>query len=114
MEWLNFIATELHKQFSPLWYADTPDVTKEKQRATLAKRFAYLSETLSTQPYLTGDTFSIADAYLFTILNWAHMVKLDLSPWPALQHFLTRVAARPQVHATVVAEGLAKSISAAA
>ena len=114
MEWLNFIATELHKQFGPLWYADTPDATKEKQRATLAKRFAYLSETLSAQPYLTGDAFTIADAYLFTILNWAHMVKLDLTPWPALQHFLSRVAARPQVHAALVAEGLAVSASAAA
>ena len=114
MEWLNFIATEIHKQFSPLWHAETPDATKEKQRATLAKRFAYLSETLSAQPYLTGDTFSIADAYLFTILNWAHKLKVDLAPWPALQHFMTRVAARPQVHATLVAEGLATSVSAAA
>ncbi len=114
MEWLNFIATELHKQFSPLWYADTPDATKEKQSATLAKRFSYLSETLSAQPYLTGDTFSIADAYLFTILNWAHMLKVDLAPWPALQQFLARVAARPKVHATLVAEGLAKSVSVAA
>lgn len=114
MEWLNFIATEIHKQFSPLWHAETPDATKEKQRATLAKRFAHLSETLSAQPYLTGDTFSIADAYLFTILNWAHKLKVDLAPWPALQHFMTRVAARPQVHATLLAEGLTKSISAAA
>jgi glutathione S-transferase len=114
MEWLNFVATEIHKQFSPLWYAETPDATKEKQRATLAKRFSYLSETLSAQPYLTGDTFSIADAYLFTILNWAHKVKLDLAPWPSLQQFLARVAARPQVHATLVAEGLVKPVSAAA
>jgi len=114
MEWLNFVATEIHKQFTPLWYAETPDATKEKQRATPAKRFSYLSETLSAQPYLTGDTFTIADAYLFTILRWAHKVKLDLAPWPSLQHFLARVAARPQVHATLVAEGLVKAVSAAA
>jgi glutathione S-transferase len=109
MEWLNFIATELHKQFGPLWYPDTPEATRDKQRATLAKRFDYVAKTLAVQPYLTGDAFGIADAYLFTILNWAGMLKVDLSPWPALQKFLARVAARPQVHATLVAEGLAKA-----
>ena len=67
MEWLNFIATEIHKQFGPLWYPDTPDATSDKQRATLAKRFDYVSKTLSVQPYLTGDAFAIADAYLFTV-----------------------------------------------
>jgi glutathione S-transferase len=108
MEWLNFIATELHKQFGPLWYPDTPDATKEKQRATLAKRFDHLSKTLSAQPYLTGQSFTIADAYLFTILSWAPMLKVDLAPWPSLQQFQARVAARPRVHATLVAEGLAK------
>ncbi len=80
----------------------------------MAKRFSYLSETLSAQPYLTGAAFTIADAYLFTILNWAKLVKIDLAPWPSLQQFLTRVAARPQVHATLVAEGLAKPESVAA
>jgi glutathione S-transferase len=109
MEWLNFIATELHKQFGPLWYPDTPEATRDKQRATLAKRFDHVSKTLATQPYLTGEAFGIADAYLFTILNWAGMLKVDLSPWPPLQKFLARVAARPQVHAVLVAEGLAKA-----
>jgi glutathione S-transferase len=113
MEWLNFIATELHKQFGPLWYPDTPDATKEKQRATLAKRFDYLAETLSTQPYLMGQSFGIADAYLFTILNWTGMLKVDLAPWPSLQQFQARVAARPKVHATLVAEGLAKEAAVA-
>ena len=114
MEWLNFIATELHKQFGPLWYPDTPEATKEKQRSILAKRFEYIAQTLSTQPYLTGNTFTIADAYLFTIVNWAGMLKIDLSPWPALQQFQARVAARPKVHDTLVAEGLAKAVSTAA
>ena len=113
MEWLNFVATELHKQFSPLWYPDTPDATKEKQRATLAKRFEFLARTLAKQPYLTGDSFTIADAYLFTILNWTGMLKVDLSPWPALQQFHARVASRPAVHATLVAEGLAKETAVA-
>ena len=84
MEWLNFVATEVHKQFSPLWYPTTPDATKDAQRAKLATRFDYLSGVLASQPYLTGSSFTIADAYLFTILNWAPMLKLDLTPWPAL------------------------------
>src|SRR6185295_17655235 len=66
MEWLNFIATEVHKQFGPLWYPDTPDATKDRQRATLAKRFGHISETLAKQPYLMGENFSVADAYLHT------------------------------------------------
>jgi glutathione S-transferase len=114
MEWLNFIATEIHKQFGPLWDPSTPDATVEKQRATLAKRFDYVAKRLSIQPFLTGETFSIADAYLFTVVNWAGMLKIDLSPWPALQQFVARVAARPKVHATLVAEGLAKAEPVAA
>ena len=114
MEWLNFIATEIHKQFGPLWDPSTPDVTKERQRAVLAKRFDYLAKTLSVQPYLTGETFSVADAYLFTVVNWAGLLKIDLAPWPALQQFQARVAARPKVHATLVAEGLAKADPVAA
>jgi glutathione S-transferase len=108
MEWLNFIATEVHKQFSPLWYPTTPDATKEAQRAKLATRFDLLSKTLAAHPYLMGDKFSVADAYLFTLLNWTHGLKVDLAPWPALQQYQARIAARPAVHATLVAEGLVK------
>jgi glutathione S-transferase len=108
MEWLHFIATEIHKQFGPLWHPTTPDATKEAQRATLAKRFEYVAKTLAAQPYLTGGAFTIADAYLFTMLNWAPMLKVDLAPWSALGEYVKRVAARPKVHATLVAEGLAK------
>ena len=108
MEWLNFVATEIHKQFSPLWYPTTPDVTREAQKTKLASRFDLVSKTLAVQPYLTGDTFTIADAYLFTILNWAPMLKVDLAPWPALQKFQVRVAARPAVRAALGAEGLVK------
>ena len=114
MEWLNVIATELHKQFSPLWYPTTPDATKDAQKAKLATRFDLIAKTLAAQPYLTGATFGIADAYLFTILNWAPMLQVDLSPWPALQQFQARVAARPAVHAALVAEGLVKEPAAAA
>jgi len=114
MEWLNFIATELHKQFGPLWYPTTPDATKEAQKAKLATRFAYLATVLGSQPYLTGAAFTIADAYLFTILNWSPMLKVDLSPFPALTQYQARVAARPAVHRALVAEGLVKREAAAA
>ncbi|HYQ99552.1 MAG TPA: glutathione transferase GstA [Casimicrobiaceae bacterium] len=114
MEWLNFIATEIHKQFGPLWHPTTPDATKDAQRATLAKRFEYVAKTLAAQPYLTGDAFTIADAYLFTMLNWAPMLKVDLAPWPALVEYAKRVAARPKVHATLAAEGLVKPARATA
>jgi glutathione S-transferase len=113
MEWLNFIATELHKQFAPLWYPTTPDATKEAQKAKLATRFDLVAKALAAQPYLTGSAFTIADAYLFTILNWAPMLKVDLAQWPALQQFQARVAARPAVHATLVAEGLVKHVATA-
>jgi len=108
MEWLNFIATEIHKQFSPLWYPTTPDAVKAAQVTKLGGRFDLISKTLATQPYLTGDRFTVADAYLFTILNWAPMLKVDLAPWPALTQFQARVAARPAVQEALKAEHLIK------
>jgi glutathione S-transferase len=97
MEWLHFIATEVHKQFGPLWYADTPEATKDKQRATLAKRLGHIAKTLERQPYLMGDSFTVADAYLHAMLNWTGFLKVDLSPWPALQEYQKRIAERPAV-----------------
>lgn len=114
MEWLNFIATELHKQFGPLWDPATPDAVRESQKAKLAARFGLLAKALGTQPYLTGGSFTVADAYLFTVLNWAPMLKVDLAPFPALQQFQARVAQRPAVHAALVAEGLVRKEAAAA
>ena len=83
-------------------------------KAKLATRFELIAKTLDAQPYLMGSTFTVADAYLFTILNWAPMLKVDLAPWPALQQFQARVAARPAVHAVLVAEGLVRKEVAAA
>jgi len=108
MEWLNFIATELHKQFGPLWYPTTPEATQEAQRAKLANRFELVAKTLAGQPYLMGEQFTIADAYLFTMLRWAGPLKVDLTRWPVLMQYIDRVAARPAVHAVLVAEGLVK------
>jgi len=114
MEWLNFIATEIHKGWSPLWKPTTPDAYKEILVANVAGRLDYIEPILAKQPYLTGDAFTIADAYLFTIVNWHPFLKTDISKWPALVAFQKRVAARPKVHETLKAEHLIKEAKAAA
>ena len=113
MEWLNFIATEIHKTFGPLWYPTTPEATRAANKATLARRFATAAQALAAQPYLTGSAFTIADAYLFTVLNWAPKLKVDLSPFPALVAFQARVAARPGVQRALREEGLLQDAVAA-
>lgn len=108
MEWIAFISTEVHKGFGPLWNPKTPADVRERTVQALGNRFGLIAQTLEKQPYLTGNEFSIADAYLFVVLNWSGLHKVDLSPWPALQQFQARVAARPAVQVTLKAEGLAK------
>jgi len=107
MEWLAFIATEVHKGFGPLWSPQTLPQVRESTIQTLGKRFGLLAETLGRQPFLTGHAFTIADAYLFVILNWTKVHNVDLGPWPALGEFQGRIAARPAVVETLKAEGLA-------
>ena len=106
MEWLAFIATEVHKGFGPLWNPATPADVRARTVQALGNRFSYLEKILEAQPYLTGTAFSIADAYLFTVVNWSGHHQLDLSPWPALVAFQQRVAARPGVQRALKAEGL--------
>jgi glutathione S-transferase len=113
MEWLNLVATEVHKNFSPLWHS-IPDATRETLHTKIASRLDFVTKTLSKQPYLMGEQFTIADAYLFTILNWAPMLKFDLARWPVLQQFHARVAARPAVRAAMTDEGLVKKVHDAA
>ena len=108
MEWINFISSEIHKTFSPLFKPDTPEATRQNQRTLLAKRFDYLVEQLKGKQFLMGETFTVADAYLFTMLNWTGMLKVDLAPWPILQTYMTRVATRPAVNDALKAEGLIK------
>jgi len=108
MEWLTFINSEVHKQFSPLFYPTTPDATKEQVRTKLASRFEYLSKVLQSQPYLTGNAFTIADMYLFTILNWSGNLKVDLSPFPKLVAYQERIRALPSVQRAMSEEGLIK------
>ncbi|HEY0821847.1 MAG TPA: glutathione transferase GstA [Rhizobacter sp.] len=106
-QWLAFVASELHKAFSPwLWHKETADSTKQAVRTKLATRFAELDRHLATREYLAGE-FSVADAYAFTIVNWSNFLGLPLSDVPNLKAYLARVAARPQVQAALKAEGLA-------
>lgn len=108
MEWLNFIATEIHKGLSALWKPTTPDAYRAVSLESVGKRFDYIAGRLGRQPYLTGDRFTIADAYLFTIANWHKFLKFDLDRWPVLQEFQARVAARPNVAEVLKAEHLVK------
>lgn len=107
IEWLAFISTEVHKQFGPLFKPGTPEATQQTQKDLLAKRFDYVVGQLKSKQYLMGD-FTVADAYLFTVLNWTGKVKIDMTKWPVLETYMTRVASRPQVQAAMKAEGLIK------
>jgi glutathione S-transferase len=107
-EALNFIGTELHKNFGPLFNPATPDAAKEAQKATIAKKLAYLNDQLANRQYLMGNNFTVADAYAFTIVNWTNFVKIDLKPYPNLAAYMGRVGARPKVQETLKAEGLMK------
>jgi glutathione S-transferase len=106
IEWLNYIATEIHKGFGPLWNPRNPDEVKDAARRQLGKRFDYVNRRLGASPYLMGDAFTVADAYLFTVLCWTRTLKIDMAHWPALKQFMARVAARPAVVKAMRAEGL--------
>ena len=107
-EGLNFVSTELHKQFSPLFNTASSADRIAAQKAKLAERFALIGQTLEQHDYLLPSGFSVADAYLYTILTWAGFVGVDLSPWPALVRYKARMEARPGVAATLAAEREAK------
>jgi glutathione S-transferase len=106
LELVNFIATELHKGFAPLWDSRTTSAGREIAVENLSKRFGILERQLGDQPYLTGETFTIADAYAYAVLNWTKIHNIDLSRWPRLVAFLKRVASRPAVRCALTEEGL--------
>ena len=104
--WLNFIGTELHKGFGPLFNPASPDEVKAAAKERLATRLKWVDEQLGGKTWLMGDDFSVADGYLFTVTNWAKPMQIDLSPYPHLEAWRARVAARPAVQAAMKAEGL--------
>lgn len=105
--WLTYIGTELHKNFSPFFNPAASADTKDLARGNLTRRFPLVEDQLAKTPFLMGEDFTVADAYLFTVAGWAKLVKFDLTPYPQLQAFMARVAARPAVQRALKAEGLA-------
>jgi len=103
-EWLNYIASELHKSYSPIFRAS--EEQRPALRDALAAKLEYVARNLEKRQFLMGDRFTVADAYLFTVLNWSGGVAIDLDRWPALKSYLQRVSGRPAVRATLEAEGL--------
>ena len=106
LEWLNYIATELHKGFTPLFRPDTPEEYKPTVRALLEKKLQYVNDALKDDQWICGSRFTIADAYLFTVLRWARAVKLNMEGLDHVASYMTRVAERPAVAAALKAEGL--------
>ncbi len=106
MAWLNLVGTELHKGFSPLFNPATPEAYKTIAKDRLAIRLRWVNEQLEGRSWLTGEQFTVADGYLFTVTNWAPRVGVDLSGLPRLLEWRARVAARPAVQAAMKAEGL--------
>jgi glutathione S-transferase len=107
-EWLHYIGTEVHKVFSLLFNPNLPEDQKAATIKTLHRKFDYVAKRLGAGQYLMGDTFTVADAYLYAVLNWTHGLQIDLVPWPALQQYLARIAARPKALQALKAEGLVK------
>ena len=103
-EWLTFIGTELHKTFSPLFNGAMPEEAKAIFRTKLLDRFAWVNTQLEGRQYLTGADFCVADAYLYTVLNWTGFSGIDLGQWPGLKAYHARIAARAAVQAAHAAE----------
>ncbi|XTZ36670.1 glutathione transferase GstA [Salmonella enterica] len=106
LEWLNYIATELHKGFTPLFRPDTPEEYKQTTRALLEKKLHYVNDALANSEWISGEHFTIADAYLFTVLRWEVAVKLNVAQLQNITAYMARVAARPGVAAAMAEEGI--------
>jgi glutathione S-transferase len=96
-EWLNFIATELHKGFKPLFQSGTHESCRSAAREHLTKRFGYVDRHLGEEGYLFGSRFTVADAYCFTIVSWLQYVGMGTDDWPRLKSYFDRISARPAV-----------------
>ena len=105
-EWLNFVTSELHKTYGPIFRPTTPEEYKKISKENLGKRLDWLDGQLAGKQYLMGDKFTVADAYLFTVLRWSPRIQLDLAKWPNVKAYMDRVAARPKVQEAMKAEGL--------
>jgi glutathione S-transferase len=107
-EWLNYISTELHKGMGSLFDGAMPAEYKTVIKERIGKRFDFVTRALEGKTYLMGDTFTVADGYLFTVLGWTKWLGIDLAQWPVLTQYVARVGARPKVVEALKAEGLVK------
>ena len=105
-EWLGYINSEIHKSFSPFFAPGSTDAQKEAAKALLDRRLRYAEEILAGRDFLLGDVFTVADAYLYTVLSWCRYVNIDLGTWPVLKDYHDRIAARPAVVEARKQEGL--------
>ncbi len=108
MEWLNYVSTEVHKQFGALFNPNFPPEGRENQINVIGRRLGYAETQLASKPFLTGDRFTLPDAYFFTVVNWHKLLKIDLDRFTKIKEFMGRVAARQSVKDALKAEGLAK------
>lgn len=108
MEWLSFINSEVHKNFTPLFRADAHEDTKQYARKMLGLRLEYVQRALGEKSYLTGEQFTVADAYLFVVLSWGAKTNVDIGQWPQIKRYVERIGKRPHVQETLRAEGLLK------
>jgi glutathione S-transferase len=108
IEWLSYISSEVHKSYSPLFKPGSSEEAKAAARSVLGERLTWLSGQLEGRPFLMGDQFTVADAYLFTTLSWAGYVQFSLSDWPVMQAYAARIGERPAVQQALRAEGLLK------
>jgi glutathione S-transferase len=108
IESLSFINSELHKTFTPMFRADAPEESKQYARKNLTAQLDYTQRALGERSFLMGEVFTVADAYLFTVLSWGSYVKLDIGQWPQLQRYAQRIGSRPHVIEALKAEGLVK------
>ena len=108
IEWLNFVSTEVHKQFSPLFNPAMPEEAKALFRAKILDRLKWVDAQLEGRDYLMGNSFTVPDAYLFVVTGWGKFVGVDISGLKNLSAFMARMAARPAVQAALKAEGLLK------
>lgn len=108
MEWLNFVSTEVHKQFGALFNPGFPPEGRDNQIKLIGRRLDVVEAQLAKTPFLTGDRFTLPDAYLFTVVGWHKLLKVDIDKWAKLKEFSGRVASRPAVKEALKAEGLAK------
>ena len=112
LEWINFIATELHKSFGPLFNPAAGDESKGLARDLIAKKLDFVEQQIGDEPYLLGDRFTLPDAYLFVILGWTEKMKIGLDRWPRLAAFRKRVPRRESAREVLEFEGLLEKAAA--